>query len=42
MHAGLSAGCACIMIPDLVAPELEIKRRATAIFDSLDQAMKLL
>ncbi len=39
MLAGLAAGCDCFLVPDLAPPSPEVKARATATFNSLDQAI---
>lgn len=42
MRAGLSAGCICVMVPDLLPAEDEIKQKAHHILGSLEQAIELL
>ena len=38
IEAGWRAGCRAVMIPDLVSPDDEARRRCWGIFDSLDEA----
>ncbi|GAM77545.1 hypothetical protein JCM19241_4668 [Vibrio ishigakensis] len=42
MRAGLSAGCVCVMVPDLLPAEAEIEQKADHILGSLDQSIALL
>ncbi len=40
MLAGLAAGCACFMVPDMAPPIPEVKEKAAAVLSSLEQAIK--
>ena len=42
VRAGLAAGCATVMIPDLVQPPEELARRCRGVYPSLSEAWKAL
>ncbi|MGY5451411.1 HAD family hydrolase [Agarivorans sp. MS3-6] len=42
MQAALDAGCQAVMIPDLLMPSTEVKRRASYIFEQLEQVIAVL